>query len=98
MSTNHRFMLMSLIPHEPGANISQRYQQIVVAAIDAAHEGGLPVPGDYLARLVEATADGIAPKLRFVLLALADTMRRRGVDDPWAAAAEMLPAFSDAED
>ncbi|MFI5898045.1 DUF4365 domain-containing protein [Actinoplanes sp. NPDC051513] len=93
-----KYALYGSLQDCPPAQRTQRYQQIVVAAIDAAHEGGLPVPGDYLARLAEATADGIAPKPRFVLLALADTMRQRGVDDPWAAAAEMLPAFSDAED
>ncbi|WP_101523185.1 LLM class flavin-dependent oxidoreductase [Nocardioides houyundeii] len=28
MSPQHRFMLMSLIPHEPGADVSQRYRQL----------------------------------------------------------------------
>ena len=78
----------------PPGQRTRQYQQIVVAALDSLHEGGMPTPRNYLARLAEKTADGIAPEPYFVLQALATTMRQRGVHEPWAAAAITLPGLS----
>lgn len=86
-----KYALHGALQDCPAAQRTQRYQQIVVAALDAVHEGGLSAPDNYLARLTTATIGDVSPAPRFVYHALLAALRERGVDDPHAAAAAMLP-------
>jgi hypothetical protein len=70
---------------------TQRYQQIVVAALDAVHEAGTQAPEGFLGQLAAVTVDGVAPKPKFVYHALLGVLRERGVADPVAAAQVLLP-------
>jgi hypothetical protein len=70
---------------------TQRYQQVVVTALVAVHDGGVPAPDHYLDHLIAATADHVAPTARFVYHALVGALRERGVEDPHAAAGLLLP-------
>ncbi|MFI1276406.1 hypothetical protein [Micromonospora sp. NPDC020751] len=82
----------------PAGQRTQRYQQVVVAALDAVHEGGVPAPHNYFGQLVEVTVDGVAPTPRFVYHSLVGALRDRGVDNPHAVAASLIPEIAtDAE-
>ncbi|PWR11833.1 hypothetical protein DKT69_25730 [Micromonospora sicca] len=70
---------------------TQRYLQVVVAALDSIHEAGLQIPDDFLDALKAATVENIAPGDRFVFRALIDALHARGVDDATGVAADMLP-------
>lgn len=70
---------------------TQRYQQIVVAALDAAQQAGHPVPPDYLTQLAALAPEGVAPKPKYVYQALIVVLRDRAVEDPEAQAAALLP-------
>ncbi|GIH16049.1 hypothetical protein Raf01_42210 [Rugosimonospora africana] len=61
------------------------------SARSATHEGGTPVPDNYLGQLAEATATGLASSPPFVFHALVGALRQRGIDNPDAAVSAMLP-------
>ncbi len=70
---------------------TQRYQQIVVAALDAAQQAGHPVPPDYLAQLAALAPEDVAPKPKYVYQALIAALREKTVEDPEVQAAALLP-------
>ncbi|MEH0820735.1 MULTISPECIES: hypothetical protein [unclassified Micromonospora] len=77
---------------DPG-RMRQRYQQVVVAALLAAHEAGSGVPADFLTQLAEPASPEIIPEPMYVHLALFEALRAEGVTDPGAVAASLLPQF-----
>jgi tetratricopeptide (TPR) repeat protein len=89
-----KYALQGALQDCPAGQRTQRYQQVVVAALDAVHEGGVPAPHNYFGRLVEVTVAGVAPSPRFVYHSLVGALRERGVDNPHAVAASMLPEMA----
>ncbi|MER6589666.1 DUF4365 domain-containing protein [Micromonospora chalcea] len=89
-----KFALQGALQDLPAGQRTQRYQQILVAALDALHESGLPAPDTYLDDLTAATAGGIAPEQRFIFRALIEALRQRGVDAPEIEAITMLPQIA----
>jgi len=70
---------------------TQRYQQLLVEALDAVAEVGTAVLADYLQRLAENAAPGIAPRPRYVHAALVQRLQERDVPDAQAVADRLLP-------
>lgn len=70
---------------------TQRYQQLLVEALDAVAEVGTAVLADYLQRLAENAAPGIAPRPRYVHAALVQRLQERDVPDTQAVADRLLP-------
>ncbi|GAA4462520.1 DUF4365 domain-containing protein [Phytohabitans houttuyneae] len=93
-----KYALQGALQDCPDGQRTQRYQQVVVAALDALHESGIPVPHGYLGHLRAATTDGVVPAPRAVFHALIEALRERGVKDPPAEVATLLPEIAiDAE-
>ncbi|WKU03505.1 DUF4365 domain-containing protein [Micromonospora sp. HUAS LYJ1] len=89
-----KYALQGALQDCPDGQRTQRYQQVVVAALDALHESNIPAPHDYLGHLKAATIDGVAPAPRVTFHALMEALRERGVDNPPAEAAAMLPKIA----
>jgi hypothetical protein len=89
-----KYALQGALQDCPEGQRTQRYQQVVVAALDALHESGIPVPHGYLGHLMAATTDGVAPAPRAVFHALIEALRERGVENPPAEVAVMLPEIA----
>jgi hypothetical protein len=74
----------------PGRRM-QRYQQLVVAALDAAQQHVQSVPRDYLVRLQDHADPSVVPQPKFIYRALLTTLQNQHVTDPSQAVARLLP-------
>jgi hypothetical protein len=70
---------------------TQRYQHVVILALAACHEAGLPAPEQYLQELAEHGSPALVPRPKYVLRGLMEELRRREVDNPEAVARSLLP-------
>ncbi len=70
---------------------TQRYQQLLVEALDAIADAGAAVPFDYLLQLAAQAAPDVPPRPRYVHAALVERLQARGVPDAHQVADRLLP-------
>jgi hypothetical protein len=75
----------------PPARRMQRYQQLVVAALDAAQQRAQSVPRDYLVRLQDHADPSVVPQPKFIYRALLATLQNQHLADPSQTMARLLP-------
>lgn len=80
----------ALAASSPG-RATQRYQQLLVEALDAVADTGAAVSTDYLQRLAVDAGAGVAPRPRHVHAALVQRLHERGVPDASRVADRQLP-------
>ena len=70
---------------------TKRYQELVVLALIACHDVGEQPPGNLLAELAKDAGPGLAPRPKFVLMALTVELEKRSVQDSVEVARRLLP-------
>jgi tetratricopeptide (TPR) repeat protein len=94
LTTITKAALYGSLQHSSMGTATQRYQQIVVLALEAVHVGGSAPPPGFLNSLAAPAAAEVVPQPKHLYHALRDALQQRGVADPIAAAAALLPEIN----
>jgi hypothetical protein len=72
---------------------TKRYQELVVLALIACHNTGGQPPGNLLPELVKDAGPGLAPRPRYVFMALMAELEKRSVQNAVEVAQNLLPGI-----
>lgn len=86
-----RAAIMGAVDAVSGGYATQRYQEVVALALVACNEAGQPSPPDFLAELARDLNPQLLPRSPYVLAAVMEELRRRGVDGAEHVAISLLP-------
>jgi hypothetical protein len=83
--------LVGSIEYVSSSYRTKRYQELVVLAVIACHNTGQPPPGNLLDDLAQAAGPALAPRPKFVLMALIGELEKLSVQDADEKARTLLP-------
>jgi hypothetical protein len=91
LTTISKAALSGSLQHSSAGQATQRYQQIVVVALEAVYAVGATPPLGFLDDLASLAVGNVTPQLKYVYHALRAALQQRGVADAIAAAATLMP-------
>jgi hypothetical protein len=72
---------------------TRRYQELAIFALIACHDTGEQPPGNLLTELAKDAGPGLAPRPKYVLMALIAELEKRSVQDAVEVAQNLLPGI-----